>query len=50
MNPLGPLQRQALIGEYTPKWGGKVEDEEGWYRGIGIFMLNDARADKSEES
>ena len=29
---------------------GMIEDEEGGYRGFGIYMLDDARAYKSEQS
>eukprot|EP00959_Pyramimonas_sp_CCMP1952_P377670 7911078-Pyramimonas_sp.AAC.1 len=34
---------------YHPK-GGTIEDARGGYPGFGICILNDARADKSEQS
>ena len=36
-------------GRYTPN-GGTIEDEEGGYRGYGIYMLVDTRAYESEQS
>ena len=45
------LARARLAGsKYVPPEGGTIEDEEGGYRGFGKDVLDDTRADKSEQS
>ena len=36
--------------EIQPPKRGTIEDEEGGYPGFGICIVNDTRADKSEQS
>eukprot|EP00959_Pyramimonas_sp_CCMP1952_P200660 4197104-Pyramimonas_sp.AAC.1 len=44
-----PLHEKHAAGKKDRPQGGTVEDENGEYRGFGIYVLNGRRADKSEQ-
>ena len=49
-SPPALLQLHVAGKKYDPPKRGTIEDEEGGYPGFGICIVNDTRADRSEQS